>query len=282
MSSVPASAIEDADLQAVLMVVGLYHGDLDGCSGEIRGRAGGIPGAKVASVSGNWQSWPLSRRKIALGQLLCHDLNIDAGRVDGLFGPQTQSAFEAFNRKKIGLPADRWRDEIDALPASGTGTTSTTWPTEANVPTFFGSLGTDCGSVPLKRLALPYKMKLAWDLGTEIEGFRVHEKVHDSAARVFDKFYAHYGDYGVEDLGLNLSAAAPPAGRRKRHLVVDARLVDRDRLRSRPQPAELEPYAGAAREARCVKFWEFWEAEGWVSLGRAKDFDWMHVQAARL
>jgi len=31
-----------------------------------------------------------------------------------------------------------------------------------------------------------------------------------------------------------------------------------------------------------VKFWELWEAEGWVSLGRARNYDWMHVQAARL
>jgi hypothetical protein len=29
-------------------------------------------------------------------------------------------------------------------------------------------------------------------------------------------------------------------------------------------------------------FLDAWEAEGWTSLGRAKDFDWMHVQAAHL
>jgi hypothetical protein len=31
-----------------------------------------------------------------------------------------------------------------------------------------------------------------------------------------------------------------------------------------------------------LPFWQAWEAEGWVSLGRKRDFDWMHVQAARL
>ncbi|MCA1748660.1 MAG: M15 family metallopeptidase [Sphingomonadales bacterium] len=29
-------------------------------------------------------------------------------------------------------------------------------------------------------------------------------------------------------------------------------------------------------------FLNAWESEGWISLGRERNFDWMHVQAARL
>jgi len=29
-------------------------------------------------------------------------------------------------------------------------------------------------------------------------------------------------------------------------------------------------------------WWEIWEDEGWVGLGRVRDFDWMHIQAVRL
>jgi hypothetical protein len=29
-------------------------------------------------------------------------------------------------------------------------------------------------------------------------------------------------------------------------------------------------------------WWKIWEKEGWVSLGRTRNFDWMHIQAAKL
>ena len=49
----------------------------------------------------------------------------------------------------------------------------------------------------------------------------------------------------------------------------DEHRMIRDTARDFAQ-AELAPNAGR------------WEEEGWISLGRARDFDWMHVQAARL
>jgi len=34
-------------------------------------------------------------------------------------------------------------------------------------------------------------------------------------------------------------------------------------------------------KAEFDKWWEIWENEGWTSLGRTKNYDWMHVQATR-
>lgn len=284
VSSIVRAEFEDVDLQAALATAGLYTGDIDGLFGpKSEAAMDRFLAAKSAAISGNWQSWPLPRRKLALGQLICRELSIESGRVDGLFGPQTQFAFEQFNRLKLGLPADSWRDEIDAIEVTGVTTTSAKWPMESDVPSFFGPLGSNCASVPLKRLALPYGMKLAWDLGTGIDGFMVHTKVHDSAARIFDKFYAHYGDDGIEDLGLTLFGGCTNCRKKKGgtswSMHAWSIAIDFD-----PGRNQLNWNHTRARLAKpdAVKFWEFWEAEGWVSLGRAKDFDWMHVQAARV
>ncbi len=284
MSSFPRPVIEDVDLQSMLMTVGLYSGDIDGMFGLKSAAAlEQYLSRKAATISGNFAEWSLERKKIALGQLLCLDLDINPGRIDGLVGQQTTIAFEEFNRRKLRLPPDIWRDEIDQLPPTGPIQSNTTWPKETDVPAFYGQLGKDCVLVPLKRLNLPYPMKLAWKLGTQIDGIRVHEKVYDSAARVFDKFYAHYRDDGVEDLGLNLFGGTTNCRRKKGGTSWSMHswsiAIDFDPARNDFKWSHVK-----ARLAKpdAVKFWEFWEAEGWVSLGRAKDFDWMHVQAARI
>lgn len=51
-----------------------------------------------------------------------------------------------------------------------------------------------------------------------------------------------------------------------------------------PERNQLKWGKDRARLAQpdAVPFWLEWEREGWLSLGRARDFDHMHVQAARL
>jgi lysozyme family protein len=283
VSSVPQSAIDDDDLQAALTEWGVYAGDIDGMFGPKSVAAlDALLTRQSAIVGSGWEAWPLSRRKIALGQLICRDLDIDVGRIDGLFGTQTKAAFENFNRKKNGLPLETWRDELDELPAAPPApvvTVVTTWPRQRDVPNVFGRA---CHP-PMKRLALPFKMKIAWDLRKEITGFMIHEKVHDSAARVLAKVHAHYGDDGVEEIGVNLFggcfACRPIRGGSTFSMHSWAIAIDFD-----PGRNQLRWSHRQARLAKpdAAKFWEFWEEEGWLSLGRARDFDWMHVQAARL
>ncbi|MBN9673508.1 glycosyl hydrolase 108 family protein [Roseibium aggregatum] len=281
-SSLVPSAIDDEDLQIALRMWGFYKGEINGLFDQATSKA--VNDALVvndAIISGNWRAWDLAQRKIAIGQLICHGSGIDVGRIDGLFGPRTEIAFDAFNRRKAGLPEeDNWRDTL-ALPGpfNPAEPTKTTWPRQKDVPSFFGAV---C-KPPLKRLHLPFEMKIAWDLNETIDGFMVHEKVHDSAARVFDRVFKEYGDDGIEDLGINLFGGCYNCrlmkGGSKYSMHSWAIAIDFDPERNRLKWNRMH-----ARLAKpdAVKFWEFWEAEGWLSLGRARDFDWMHVQAARL
>ncbi len=280
-SSMFPTAIDDEDLQIAMKRWGFYHGEIDGLFGKNSGDA-----AKESLhafddvISGNWRTWGVARCKIAIGQLICRELDLGVGRIDGLFGPRTELAFMAFNRLNAGLDhKETWRDQLKPpKPFKPIETSRTVWPTQEDVPSFFGTV---C-KPKLKRLSLPFEMKLAWDLGTIIDGFMIHEKVHDSAARVFEQVYKEYGDDGIEDIGINLFAGCyncrSMRGGTRYSMHSWGIAIDFDSARNRLKWGHKH-----ARLAQpdAVKFWELWEAEGWVSLGRARDFDWMHVQAAR-
>ena len=61
------------------------------------------------------------------------------------------------------------------------------WPHQSKVSSFYGPVGMNQA-----RLQLPFPMKLAWDKDTVVNKITVHEKVHDSAKRVFDRIADHY------------------------------------------------------------------------------------------
>lgn len=189
-------------------------------------------------------------------------------KVDGIVGPNTAAALQ---------PVVPERD----IEGDGDGNAKQVWPREADCPTFYGKMGAGTSM-----LELPFKMRIAWNKNQYISRFTIHKKVMDSAARCFLSIHDHYGTTGIQSLGINLFGgciASPP--RRKRGSTSSwsmhswAIAIDfdpeRNQLRWGRDKARL-----ASSDAR--KFWDIWEEEGWVSLGRARNFDWMHIQAARL
>lgn len=53
-------------------------------------------------------------------------------------------------------------------------------------------------------LELPFAMLLAWVLKTRGRRFSIHAKVHDSAFRVLNRVFAHYGEREIRRLHLDL------------------------------------------------------------------------------
>ncbi len=257
--------IDDRSIQRFLAAKGAYTGAIDGDFGP-KSKKAAKDTLRDSGISTN--GWSDARRKIAIQQMMMTEAGIEAGPIDGLPGPQTEYAWE------------QWQNHVRSLePAAGdVDHQPTRWPRQKDVPVFYGAVGRN-----QKRLRLPFKMKLAWDTSKEISSFSVHEKVHASAKRAFDAILAHYGKTKIKQLGLDLYGGCLN--------VRKMRGGSRYSMHSWGIAIDFDPAHNRLRwgrdRARMAKreyapFLDAWEAEGWISLGRERNFDWMHVQAARL
>lgn len=228
-----------------------------------------------SELPADWAGWSKTRKMVAFLQLRAGDEGIDAGPVDGLWGPSTRFGYNSLRfLREHGEPPHPWRDDPQPPP-----TNPNNWPveTDAALRAFYGPVATH-----LTRIELPYEHKLAWDKSTKIRSFSCHEKVHDSMKRVLERVLDHYGLEQIRDLRLDLWGGCFNK-RQKRggtswstHAWAIAVDYDPERNRlnwNRTQASLAKPDYDA--------WWRFWEEEGWVSLGRARNFDWMHIQAAR-
>jgi hypothetical protein len=234
--------------------------------------------ARQAQLPAGWQGLNAERHITMLLQLMCKDKGIDADPVDGYWGPVTQNAYEGLVRLlNTGNMPENWRDDepSDANPH--------TWPrdrgNQQEMRNFYGQPG----SPPMKSVAVPWKMRLAWDKSEIIRTISVHTKVASSVANVFQRVHQHYGDAELKRLRLDLFGGCF-APRKKRGGSTWSTHAWAVALDFDPERNQLKwGRDRAAMAHKDYKFWfDAWEADGWVSLGRSRNFDWMHVQAARL
>jgi hypothetical protein len=273
-----------SELQSRLAIAGLYGGAIDGVHGPRT--AATIEALFLARpyASGDWRSWPNARRTIAAGQIFCLLDGIEVGAIDGLLGPQTRHAFTIYEARKRGIEGvDNWRDsESGGVSAAPPARHANNWPrqTHAEMEKFFGPVGANQTT-----LAIPdsYPMRVAWDLPKTVTRFSCHEKIHDAARRVLVRVLDHYGPARIRELGLDLFGGCLNVRRMRGgsawSMHAWGTAIDFD-----PEHNQFAWNKTRARFARpeCEKWWALWEDEGFVSLGRARDFDWMHVQAAQL
>lgn len=174
--------------------------------------------------------------------------------------------------KLVGVPdrnEDRTLPEISARNP---------WPRQVDCMRFYGPVGTSQVMVEL-----PFSMMLAWDKSTRVRKISLHSKVAASAARVFNQIAEIYTEAERASLGLNIFGGSLNVRRMRGGTAYSMHswgiALDFD-----PERNGLNVKAPQARlsHADAVPFWEAWEAEGWLSLGRGRGYDFMHVQAARL
>lgn len=147
---------------------------------------------QVNIISG-W--WPEERLLTGAIQYICEKSGIDAGPVDGWWGPQTDHGYEQLAAYfETGTVPPPWRDETP--PAE----TDSQWPvqTQEALEAFYGPMGEN-----QVRLQLPYPMKLAWDPEVEITRFQCHEKVQAPMEAALQEVLDHYGMEQVRSLRLD-------------------------------------------------------------------------------
>lgn len=191
--------------------------------------------------------------------------------VDGEDGPKTWGAIK---NKLAGTTTPV------VIPDTTIPPTNINWPKQnySDMVRFYGEVGTNQTS-----LTLPYQMKIAWDLDVKINKFTCHAKVKNSLERIFKQTLDHYGKDGIEDLGLDLFGGClnvrKMRGGSSWSIHSWGAAVDLD-----PDRNQLKWGKDRARFAKSEyePFWKIVESEGWISLGRKKNIDFMHIQAATL
>lgn len=217
-----------------------------------------------------------NRKLTAFIQLQAKKIGIDSGLADGFWGPQTDYAFNALiHLQEHGYLPPLWRDFV--APASNPNS----WPgsSESELIAFYGQPGDESQLVTVD---IPYELRLAWDTSTRLTRLRCHHKVAGSVVLVLNNVLAHYGPAEIRRLRLDLFGGCYNYRRMRggsswsTHAWGIALDFDPDRN----QLSWGRDRASFAKNDY-DKWWEIWESQGWTSLGRSKNYDWMHVQATR-
>ncbi|GAV20784.1 hypothetical protein MMIC_P1758 [Mariprofundus micogutta] len=239
------------------------------------GTVDGIIGTKTKtalnSIDGVSTGWPNSRKVIAFIQIMCRDKGIEVGKVDGYWGPQTEFAFDQLKHViQFGELPSPWRDNENPEKRNPNN-----WPAESELDQFYGKVGEN-----QVRLQLPYPHRLAWDKRKVIHSFYCHEKVRDSLCRVLTQVLDHYGMDEIKRLRLDLWGGCLNVRKKRGGSSYSTHswgiALDYDSANNKLKWGRDR---ASFSSSEYDKWWEFWEAEGWVSLGRTKNYDWMHVQA---
>lgn len=159
--------------------------------------------------------------------------------------------------------------------------TLTAWPRQDAVAAFYGPAGgADCTA---GRCVLPFAFPLAWDDSQKVTQFSCHAKVATPLTAIFAQAAAHYGEVEFRRLRLDRFGGCynyrPMRGGTALSMHSWGIAVDLD-----PVNNQLRWGKDRASFARpeYAPFWAIVEASGATSLGRAKNYDWMHFQFAGL
>lgn len=227
-------------------------------------------------------SWNWERRLTALEQTM---FRTEGGlpvsfKIDGLLGPNTLDALEQWQnylRRNHGVVYTPTVVPVSKPPLIS-GLRHNNWPRQKDCVAFYGAPGMNHA-----KAEMPFDLKIAWDPSTTTRKITCNVKVKDSLERIYLAILDHYGLEKIVELRLDMFGGCynNRAMRGGSALSMHAFAVAIDNDPERNQLRWGRDRASFAKPEYAA-YLDIWEAEGWVSLGRARNMDWMHTQAARL
>lgn len=142
--------------------------------------------------------------------------------------------------------------------------------------------GNPCTTSNHVQIELPYPMRLAWDKSVKVNKMTCHKLVAENFKNVFKDLLAHYGLPKLQELGIDLFGGVyncrPMRGGTQFSTHAYAVAIDLD-----PERNQLKETSRTARFARPEynAMHEIFYKNGFVGLGRERNFDWMHFQIAK-
>lgn len=267
------------DLQRLFTAAGYYNGGIDGDIGPK------TLNAVDRLLANNDSKLPVgmskvtdARRMIMAAQIVLDAAGHEPGTIDGYAGHNTLEAFNSWayerehGRREI-VASRRLDDQFMQGRKDGT-----LWPMQYDVEQFYGAVGTN-----QVRVEMPYTMVLAWDVKQTINSFLCHEIVADDVQKIFERTLDHYGEERLKKLNLHKFGGClnvrKMRGGTKYSMHSWGIAIDLD-------PANNQLRWNSTRAKFAHKnynpFWRIVEDTGAISLGRERDFDWMHFQFARV
>ena len=138
---------------------------------------------------------------------------------------------------------------------------------------------TQDGKAYLVSIALPFPMRLAWDKNTKVTKMRCHKLIAQKLSNALLEILQVYGLPKIQELGIDLFGgcfnfrAMRGGSDYSRHSWAVA--IDLD-----PERNQLKETSKTARFVRpeYKPMIDIFYKHGFVSLGREKNYDWMHFE----
>lgn len=265
------------DIQRLLTAAGYYKAGIDGDYGLKSKEAVG----KILDRHGLVFDEP--RARVAAAQIILNAAGYEPGVIDGYPGHNTREAFNAWDyyqsHGKQETISSRDDDTEDSLPTKQA--VAGKWPTQAKVRSFFGEPGSAICTAG--KVELPVSFVIAWNTSQHITRYSCHEKVADALTSIHGEAFRHYGEREFRRLALDKFGGCynfrKMRGGSSYSMHSWGIAVDLD-----PESNQLRWGRDRAKFAQSEydAWWNIVENHGAVSLGRARNYDWMHFQFARL